>query len=69
MEYGDRYDYTDIYSEDVRVAEPISAAELSEMFFSAPKWVVMLMKFRNAISEAFGLNGERNLSDVVSIET
>ena len=69
MEYNNIYDYTDIYNVDVRVTQPISAAELSRTFFSAPEWIVMLMKFRNAIMKPFGLKGERNLSDLVSIES
>jgi len=69
MECNNKYDYTDTYSVDVRVPQPISAEELSKTFFSAPEWIVMLMKFRNAIMRPFGLKGERNLSDLVSIES
>lgn len=69
MEHNNRYDYTDIYSEYVRVRNPISASELSEKFFSAPKWIIILMKSRNVIMKPFGLKEEKNLSKLVNIES
>lgn len=42
---------------------------LSEQFFSAPKWITALMKFRNVMIRSFGLKEERNLSDLVYIES
>ena len=47
----------------------ISAAELSELFFSAPKWITLLMKFRNVVMRPFGLKKERKVSDLVLIES
>ena len=45
---GDKnYDYTDEFSDIIHTERFISAVELSELFFSAPKWITLLMKFRN----------------------
>ena len=60
---GDKnYDYTDEFSDIIHTERFISAAELSELFFSAPKWITLLMKFRN-------VKKERKLSDLVHIES
>ena len=59
---GDKnYDYTDEFSDIIHTERFISAAELSELFFSAPKWITLLMKFRNVVI--------RKLSDLVLIES
>ena len=67
---GDKnYDYTDEFSSMVHSARFINAAELSGLFFSAPKWITILMKFRNIVVRSLGLKKERNLSDLVYIES
>ena len=67
---GDKnYDYTDVFSDIIHTERFISAAELSEQFFSAPKWITLLMKFRNVVMKPFGLKKERKLSDLVHIES
>lgn len=67
---GDKnYDYTDEFSDIIHTERFISAAELSEQFFSAPKWITLLMKFRNVVMRPFGLKKERKLSDFVHIES
>jgi hypothetical protein len=67
---GDKnYDYTDEFSDIIHTERFISAAELSELFFSAPKWITLLMKFRNVVMRPFGLKKERKLSDLVLIES
>ena len=67
---GDKnYDYTDEFSDIIHTERFISAAELSEQFFSAPKWITLLMKFRNVVMKPFGLKKERKLSDLVHIES
>ena len=67
---GDKnYDYTDEFSDIIHTERFISAAELSEQFFSAPKWITLLMKFRNVVMRPFGLKKERKLSDLVLIES
>ena len=59
---GDKnYDYTDEFSDIIHTERFISAVELSELFFSAPKWITLLMKFRNVVM--------RKLSDLVHIES
>ena len=42
---------------------------MSGQFFSAPKWITVLMKFRNVMIRSFGLKKERNLLDLVYIES
>ena len=67
---GDKnYDYTDEFSDIIHTERFISAVELSELFFSAPKWITLLMKFRNVVMRPFGLKKERKLSDLVHIES
>lgn len=67
---GDKnYDYTDEFSDIIHTERFISAAELSELFFSAPKWITLLMKFRNVVMRPFGLKKERKLSDLELIES
>ena len=59
---GDKnYDYTDEFSDIIHTERFISAVELSELFFSAPKWITLLMKFRNVVMRPFGLKTERKL--------
>ena len=63
---GDKnYDYTDEFSDIIHTERFISAVE----FFSAPKWITLLMKFRNVVMRPFGLKKERKLSDLVHIES
>lgn len=67
---GDKnYDHTDEFSDIIHTERFISAAELSELFFSTPKWITLLMKFRNVVMRPFGLKKERKLSDLVLIES
>ena len=57
---GDKnYDYTDEFSDIIHTERFISAAELSELFFSAPKWITMLMKFRNVMMSPFELKRKK----------
>ncbi|WP_227472044.1 hypothetical protein [Parabacteroides bouchesdurhonensis] len=49
MKGNKNYDYTDEFSDIIHTERLISATELSELFFSAPKWITILMKFRNSI--------------------
>lgn len=69
MEQNKHFDYTDIYSETVHAAHPISARELTERFFCAPQWLAALMKLRNAIVRPLGLKGGEKISDLVKIES
>ena len=47
---GDKnYDYTDEFSDIIHTERFISAAELSELFFSAPKWITLLMKLSDLV--------------------
>lgn len=69
MELNKHFDYTDNFSEIVCTTRPISAEELTVRFFCAPQWIIVLMKFRNAIVKPFGLKGENNLSDLVIVES
>lgn len=69
MKDNKNYDYTDKFSYIIHTGRFISAVELSELFFSAPKWITILMKFRNVMMRPFGLKKERNLSDLLHIES
>lgn len=69
MELNKHFDYTDNYSEIVHTTRLISAEELTDRFFCAPQWITALMKFRNTIVKPFGLKGEKNLSDLVIVES
>lgn len=69
MDLNKLFDYTDNFTEIVRTTRPISAEELTVRFFCAPQWIIALMKFRNAIVKPFGLKGEKNLSDLVIVES
>ena len=69
MSLNKHFDYTDNFSEIVCTTRPISAEELTVRFFCAPQWIIVLMKFRNAIVKPFGLKGENNLSDLVIVES
>lgn len=55
MKDNKNYDYTDEFSSMVHSARFINAAELSGLFFSAPKWITILMKFRNIVVRSLGL--------------
>ena len=58
---GDKnYDYTDEFSDIIHTERFISAAELSELFFSAPKWITLLMKFRN-VDETFRIEKRKKV--------
>lgn len=67
MKGSKNYDYTDEFSDIIHTERLVSAKELSELFFSAPKWITVLMKLRNAIMRPFGLKKDRDLSDLVHI--
>ena len=69
MKDNKSYNYTDEFSDIIHTARFINAAELSGLFFSAPKWITILMKFRNIVVRSLGLKKERNLSDLVYIES
>ena len=69
MKDNKNYDYTDEFSDIIHTARFINAAELSGLFFSAPKWITILMKFRNVMVKPLGLKKERDLSDLVHIES
>ena len=69
MEQNEHFDYTDNFSEIVHVAQPISAKELAYRLFCAPKWVIALIKFRNAIVKPLGLKGEKSLYDLINVES
>ena len=57
---GDKnYDHTDEFSDIIHTERFISAAELSELFFSAPKWITLLMKFRNVVKKVIGFGAYR----------
>ena len=62
MRNNKSYNYTDNFSDIIHTARFINAAELSGLFFSAPKWITILMKFRNIVVRSLGLKKERNLS-------
>ena len=62
------YNYTDKFSDIIHTAKFINAAELSELFFSSPRWITVLMTIRNIIMKPFGLKKGRCLSDLVHIE-
>ena len=69
MKDNKSYNYTDNFSDIIHTARFINAAELSGLFFSAPKWITILMKFLNIVVRSLGLKKERNLSDLVYIES
>ena len=69
MKDNKNYDYTDEFSSMVHSARFINAAELSGLFFSAPKWITIWMKFRNVMVKPLGLKKERDLWDLVHIES
>ena len=56
------YNYTDKFSDTIHTAKFINAAELSELFFSVPRWITVLMTIRNIIMKPFGLKKGRCLS-------
>ena len=59
MKDNKSYNYTDNFSDIIHTARFINAAELSGLFFSAPKWITILMKFRNIVVRSLGLKKER----------
>lgn len=61
MRDNNSYNYKDKFSDIVHTARYINAKELSKLFFSAPKWITILMKFRNVIMKPFGLKKGRDL--------
>ena len=69
MKDNKSYNYTDNFSDIIHTARFINAAELSGLFFSAPKWITILMKFRNVVVRPLGLKKEKDFSDLVHIES
>lgn len=69
MEEARKYDYADSHSVKVKISRPISAQELSEQFFHAPKWIRGLMNLRNTLMKPFGVKNEHDLSDLVSTKS
>lgn len=69
MKDNKSYDYTDEFNDIIHTTRFINAAELSELFFSAPKWITILMKSRNVMMRPLGVKKERILSDLVHIES
>jgi hypothetical protein len=69
MKDNKSYNYTDEFSDIIHTARFINAAELSGLFFSAPKWITILVKFRNVVVRPLGLKKERDLSDLIHIES
>ena len=63
------YDYADEFSDIIHTERFINAAELSELFFTAPKWITILMKIRNVLIKPLGLKKGRDLSDIVHSES
>lgn len=55
MKDNKSYNYTDNFSDIIHTARFINAAELSGLFFSAPKWITILMKFRNIVVRSLGV--------------
>lgn len=58
MKDNKSYDYTNEFSDIIHTARFINAAELSGLFFSAPKWITILMKFRNVMVRPLGSKKE-----------
>lgn len=69
MKDNKNYDYTDEFSDIIHTVRFINAAELSGVFFSAPKWITILMKFRNVMVRPLGLKKRKDFSDLVHIES
>lgn len=69
MKDNKNYDYTDEFSDIIHTVRFINAAELSGVFFSAPKWITILMKFRNVMVRPLGLKKGKDFSDLVHIES
>ena len=69
MKDNKNYDYTDEFSSMVHSARFINAAELSGLFFSAPKWITIWMKFRNVMVKPLGLKKERDLWNLTFVLT
>lgn len=69
MKKDSEYDYMDSFSHEVHLSRPISAKEFSEQFFSAPRWIVALMRLRNAVVKPFGLKVEKDISDLIIVES
>ena len=69
MKDNKNYDYTDEFSDIIHTVRFINAAELSGLFFSAPKWITILMKFRNVMVRPLGLKKGKDFSDLVHIES
>lgn len=63
------YDYADEFSDIIHTERFINAAKLSELFFTAPKWITILMKIRNVLIKPLGLKKGRDLSDLVHSES
>ena len=65
MKDNKNYDYTDEFSDIIHTVRFINAAELSGVFFSAPKWITILMKFRNVMVRPLGLKKGKDFSYLV----
>ena len=44
MKDNRNYDYTDDFSDIIHTARFVNAAELSGLFFSAPKWITIFLR-------------------------
>lgn len=69
MTHKNDSDYSDVFGTVVNADNIITARELSESFFAAPKWIVSLMKIRNGLMRPLGLKGEKDLSELISFES
>ena len=69
MKGNKNYDYTDEFSDIIHTVRFINAAELSRLFFSTPKWITILMRFRNVMVRPLGLKKEKDFLDLVHIES
>ena len=69
MKDNKNYDYTDEFSDIIHTVRFINAAELSRLFFSTPKWITILMRFRNVMVRPLGLKKEKDFLDLVHIES
>ncbi len=53
MKDNRNYDYTDDFSDIIHTARFVNAAELSGLFFSAPKWITIFLKLGVVLLEEF----------------
>lgn len=69
MKENQNYDYADEFSDIIHTVRFINAAELSGLFFFTPKWITILMNFRNVMVRPLGLKKGKDLSDLVHVES